>query len=231
MWYNQSMLFHNIMYFAGFPRDSITNPAGIFFRGNGQLSPSLFNQYSSDIDVYITLNENNEATGLGCIITGDIAITESLSLDNLDIEVNTFNWSTPTDNPLWFRDDTPESQFFAVSRPEQEIVLNSMITILPDSGIYAEPSIIMYYPSTAGGSYTGYCYSRVNVFGATIDTTVATIGDYVYISSPGLVTIFDSYPAYLWCRATLVGAYSWNDLQFEVSGYFDRDSVEKHFAC
>ena len=211
---------------AGFPRDSMTNPAGIFFRGNGQLSPSLFNQYSSDIDVYITLNENNEATGLGCIITGDIAITESLSLDNLDIEVNTFNWSTPTDSPLWFRDGTPESQFFAVSRPEQQIVLNSMITILPDRGVYAEPSIIMYYPSTAGGSYTGYCYSRVNVFGATIDTTVATIGDYVYISSPGLVTIFDSYPAYLWCRATLVGAYSWNDLRFEVSGYFDRDSVE-----
>ena len=101
-----------------------------------------------------------------------------------------------------------------------------MITILPDSGTYTEPSIIMYYPSSAGGSYTGYCYSRVSVFGATIDTTVATVGDYVYISSPGPVTIFDSYPAYLWCRATLIGAYSWNDLRFEVTGYFDRDSVE-----
>ena len=147
-------------------------------------------------------------------------------MDNLDIEINTFNWSTPTDNPLWFREGVPESQFYAVSRPQQEIVLNSMITILPDGGVYAEPSIIMYYPSTAGGSYTGYCYSRVNVFGATIDTTVATIGDYVYISSPGSVTIFDSYPAYLWCRATLIGTYSWSDLQFEVTGYFDRDSVE-----
>ena len=163
---------------VGFPRDSVTNPAGIFLRGSGQLSPSLFNQYSSDIDVYITLNENNEATGLKCIITGCIYITESLSLDNLDIEVNTFNWSTPTDNPLWFREGVQESQFYAVSRPEQE-----MITILPDSRLYTEPSIIMYYPSTAGGSYTGYCYSRVSVFGATIDTTVATIGDYVYISS------------------------------------------------
>ena len=198
----------------------------MFFRGNGQLSPSLFNQYSSDIDVYITLNENNEATGLGCIITGCIYITESLSLDNLDIEVNTFNWSTPTDNPLWFREGVPDSQFYAVSRPEQEIVLNDMITILPDRDIYEEPSIIMYYPSTAGGSYTGYCYSRVNVFDASIDTVVATIGDYVYISSPGSVTIFDSYPAYLWCRATLIGAYSWNELQFEVTGYFDRDSIE-----
>ena len=172
------------------------------------------------------MNENNEATGLGCIIIGCIYITESLSLDNLDIEVNTFNWSTPTDNPLWFREGVPESQFYAVSRPEQEIVLNDMIIILPDRGIYEEPSIIMYYPSTAGGSYTGYCYSRVNVFGASIDTVVSTIGDYVYISSPGSVTIFDSYPAYLWCRATLIGAYSWNELQFEVTGYFDHDSVE-----
>ena len=200
---------------AGFPRDPITDPAGIFFRGSGQLSPSLFSQYSSDIDVYITLNENNEATGLGCIILGGcmyIPGTESLSLDNLVIEINTFNWSTPTDNSLWFREGVPESQFYAVSRPEQEIVLNNMITILPDSGTYTEPSIIMYYPSTAGGSYTGYCYSRVSVFGATIDTTVATIGDYVYISSPGPVTIFDSYPAYLWCRATLIGAYSWDEL-------------------
>ena len=220
-------MLHIIYYIvAGFPRDSVTNPAGIFFRGSGQLSPSLFNQYSSDIDVYITLNENNEATGLGCIITGCIYITESLSLDNLDIEVNTFNWSTPIDNPLWFREGVPESQFYAVSRPEQEIVLNNMITILPDSGLYTEPSIIMYYPSTAGGSYTGYCYSRVSVFGATIDTTVATIGDYVYISSSGSVNIFDSYPAYLWCRASLIGAYSWDDLRFEVTGYFDRDSVE-----
>ena len=84
----------------------------------------------------------------------------------------------------------------------------------------------MYYPSSAGGSYTGYCYSRVSVFGATIDTTVATVGDYVYISSPGSVTIFDSYPAYLWCRATLIGVYSWNELRFEVTGYFDRNSVE-----
>ena len=227
--YIHNKLYFNVSYYyiiAGFPRDLITNPAGIFFRGSGQLLPSLFNQYSSDIDVYITLNENNEATGLGCVITGCIYITESLSLDNLDIEVNTFNWSTPTDNPLWFREGVPESQFYAVSRPEQEIVLNNMITILPDSGIYAEPSIIMYYPSTAGGSYTGYCYSRVSVFGATMDTTVATIGDYVYISSPGPVTIFDSYPAYLWCRATLIGAYSWDELQFEVTGYFDRDSVE-----
>ena len=172
------------------------------------------------------MNENNEATGLGCIITGCIYITESLSLDNLDIDVNTFNWSTPSDNPLWFREGVPESQFYAVSRPEQEIVLNDMITILPDSGIYEEPSIIMYYPSTTGGSYTGYCYSRVNVFGASIDTIVVTIGDYVYISSPGSVTIFDNYPAYLWCRATLIGAYSWNELQFEVTGYFDRDSIE-----
>ena len=221
------ILTHTILhYVTGFPRDSITDPAGIFFRGNGQLSPSLFNQYSSDIDVYITLNEINEATGLGCIITGDIAITGSLSLDNLDIEINTFNWSTPTDNSLWFREGVPESQFYAVSRPQQEIVLNSMITILSDGGVYAEPSIIMYYPSTAGGSYTGYCYSRVSVFGATIDTTVATIGDYVYISSPGSVIIFDSYPAYLWCTATLVGAYSWDDLRFEVTGYFDhRDTA------
>ena len=172
------------------------------------------------------MNENNEATGLGCIITGDIVITEGLSLNNLDIEVNTFNWSTPIDNPLWFREGVSGSQFYAVSRPEREIVLNNMITILPDSGVYAEPSIIMYYPSTAGGTYNGYCYSRVSVFGATIDTTVATIGDYVYISSPGPVTIFDSYPAYLWCRATLIGVYSWDDLYFEVSGYFDRDSVE-----
>ena len=127
---------------------------------------------------------------------------------------------------MWFREGVQESQFYAVSKPEQEIVLNNMIIILPDSGLYTEPSIIMYYPSTAGGSYTGYCYSRVSVFGATIDTTVATIGDYVYISSPGSVTIFDSYPAYLWCRATLIGAYSWNELRFEVTGYFDRDSVE-----
>ena len=127
---------------------------------------------------------------------------------------------------MWFREGVPESQSYAVSRPEQKIVLNNMITILPDSGTYTEPSIIMYYPSSAGGSYTGYCYSRVSVFGATIDTTVATVGDYVYISSPGSVTIFDSYPAYLWCRATLIGVYSWNELRFEVTGYFDRNSVE-----
>lgn len=214
------------MHVAGFPRSSITNPAGIFFRGSGQLSPSLFNQYNSDIDVYITLNENNEATGLGCIITGCIYVTESLSLDNLDIEINTFNWSTPTDNPLWFKEGAPESQFYAVSRPEQEIVLNTMITILPDSGLYAEPSIIIYYPSTAGGSYTGYCYSRVSIFGASIDTIVSTIGYDVYISSTGAVTIFDSYSAYLWCRATLNGVFSWDALLFEVTGYFDRDSVE-----
>jgi len=210
--------------YLGFPRDSITDPAGIFFRGTGQLSPDLFQQYSEDVDVYITLNENNEATGLGCIITGSIRITEALSLDNIDIEINTFNWSN--DNPLWYRNDVPESQLITISRPEEEIILNGMITILPDRGMYAEPSILIYYPSGSGGSYTGYCYSRVNVFGTSINTVVTTVGYDVYISSPGAITIFDSYSAYLWCIASLEGVYSWEYLEFEVMGYFEIDGSD-----
>lgn len=127
---------------------------------------------------------------------------------------------------MWYRNDVPESQVITISRPAEEIVLNSMMTILSDRSLYAEPSILIYYPSGSDGSYTGFCYSRINVFGTSIDTVITTVGYDVYISSPGAITIFDRYSAYLWCTATLEGVYSWENLRVEVTGYFEIDGSD-----
>ena len=204
----------------GFPRDPITNPAGIFFRATGSIFPQLFNQHTLFVDMYIALNETIESMGLGCIIKGNIIVSDYLSLDNLDIEINLFNWSDH--NPLWHRNGAPESEVIAFSRPKEMIVLNNMVEILPDRSVYAEPSILIYYLSDSAAVH--YYSVRVRVFCINFDTIATIVGDNIYMSSPNAVTIFGSYPAYLWCQAFYRTAQFWEDLVFEVTGHFVSES-------